>query len=874
MKQLKEYLAIVLCCVVVAPICSGQSYATDTAFHDPVQRLFVVEAARLLAWRANRQQNSIAEVSYQVNTASNRDTSWQITWRDGKGKHIKSAKVEYSEGTLKQGPDFYRQALRQVWKAGWTELSKSDSTEAVRSFWDGADQASVSREESLVNAYALLQSTAINKDPSAAKMAGLLTHTALPGVAGRLTLDGTLAARGAVWLALAELSCSNELTHLWAPVLFLSGRDRSAQEAWGKAPRQTPAADQGGSSAAWEVWLRQPTSKEVFLFAAGSTNWPMTMAMLAYDVGVNGSGALLAEALEPLADSRRLLTKLHNYAPLLARRTGVAGGHIMNGAWPVYQRQAWIDVLKTYASSREAKGDFDYTAVLNTATAALRKTVAPDPSLDPSLHGISELAPLLRLGHTQGTGKLVPTAVASAADLLNYGWEATGLQMGSRYRFVAGMWGVREQARPIYQTVLREIPGLVPFFMNEETAKTYNYRQSQQRLENVDGFNSLVGWSSHPFSNASASNKTAAIFVKRCWLRPSEFQWQARSLWDVGDFTQISELIDAFRQEAGSAAAAEILLYLTGIRSDLRAPIPRVNEFMAALADRLPQPTKVYIDSVWEQRFQGKPKLAQAQEMEKLYWRNPDGGLEDWVVWLYGEAGAYKALRRFYAQARENFLDPVRTSNRVGPNAYVAGYLLNDPALRSMALEDSRSGSFKDMMMHIWEAAIRNDSSGLETQVKELIERYESDKAPESTGRRLLGFLPLLPALRDPKHVSHQNAIRYFEKSAGWTVLRWIWIRKYELPKEDAIAFLGGREADLFRRVLISYLENDPRQTADAYSQLEKENKVTGDQMFLAGFLSRQIQNQPSVDNLPDLKPADASSARSAVLARLAARRK
>src|SRR5947207_8468314 len=125
------------------------------------------------------------------------------------------------------------------------------------------------------------------------------------------------------------------------------------------------------------------------------------------------------------------------------------------------------------------------------------------------------------------------------------------------------MCGERVHARSIYQYVLREIQGLVPFLINEETAKNYNYRQSQQRLQNVDGFNSLVGWSSHPFSSASASNKTAAIFVKRCWLRPSEFQWQARSLWDAGDFTQISDLMDAFRQEAGARAAAEILGYLT-----------------------------------------------------------------------------------------------------------------------------------------------------------------------------------------------------------------------------------------------------------------------------------------------------------------------
>jgi len=36
------------------------------------------------------------------------------------------------------------------------------------------------------------------------------------------------------------------------------------------------------------------------------------------------------------------------------------------------------------------------------------------------------------------------------------------------------------------------------------------------------------------------------------------------------------------------------------------------------------------------------------------------------------------------------------------------------------------------------------------------------------------------------------------------------WIEKFKMPAEDAIALLGGRENDLFRRVRICYLEKDP----------------------------------------------------------------
>ena len=80
------------------------------------------------------------------------------------------------------------------------------------------------------------------------------------------------------------------------------------------------------------------------------------------------------------------------------------------------------------------------------------------------------------------------------------------------------------------------------------------------------------------------------------------------------------------------------------------------------------------------------------------------------------------------------------------------GYAMNDPELRRMAMEDSSSGSASDMMMHIWDAAWRNQPRELEEKVKEIIERYEQEMGVNSPGRRLLKFLPLLPALRDAKH--------------------------------------------------------------------------------------------------------------------------
>ena len=51
----------------------------------------------------------------------------------------------------------------------------------------------------------------------------------------------------------------------------------------------------------------------------------------------------------------------------------------------------------------------------------------------------------------------------------------------------------------------------------------------------------------HPFTNSAPRNLDAVrLWVRRSWLRPLDFEWQARSLWDTA-LPEIFPLIDAFR---------------------------------------------------------------------------------------------------------------------------------------------------------------------------------------------------------------------------------------------------------------------------------------------------------------------------------------
>jgi len=70
-------------------------------------------------------------------------------------------------------------------------------------------------------------------------------------------------------------------------------------------------------------------------------------------------------------------------------------------------------------------------------------------------------------------------------------------------------------------------------------------------------------------------------------------------------------------------------------------------------------------------------------------------------------------------------------------------------------------------------------------------------------------------ALRDPQHSDHQKALAYFGRDDSWLILRWFWIDKFHLKTPDAVTFLGGRETDRARRVLICYLDRDAQALGD-----------------------------------------------------------
>jgi hypothetical protein len=853
---------------------SGQAqfYAPETEYHDKVQRLFVVELARILAWRENLQGGNFKEVTYSVTVNSNRVTTWNLHWLDAQGKALREAEVHYPESLLLEGPGFYRNVFKQMWSAGkWSSLPKVSDPELTQRYWAAADQAGMSREEGLTAMFKLVGSKPTNSEAEYIPgLAGLMSHTPLPGLAGGVTLDATMSSRAAAWLCLGEamvdqLNPSSD--RKWAPILFLAGRQFAASDLWTKSSptNETPKND-SQFYAWWDLFLRQPPARKAFLFAADPGHRPFAMPMLVYYARSQALGPALTEVVGPLYDDdRKTIYRLYNYGPYFALNTTIGGGRILEGAWPAISRAAWVNALRKFSPT--ALDYTNYQPLLNGITNA--DLLRPSGEDDASLMGLKHAAPLLEMGYEQGEGKLTPVATVTARDLLNYGWEMNGLQMGSRYIFVNQYWGVRDLAKSIFDEATRDIQGQSPFFKNDVQKGVYNLQSTLFRLQMVDDMGNRVGVDIQPFSKDMNDTNAARLFFKRCWLRPYDVRWQAWTLCYAQQQDDMVQLLTRYHHECGPLSDFISLAYL----SDWFTPeqLGRVNGLKAlkkGLAEAIPVPIPLKINALYEEQYAKMPDLERARELERLFWEHPDCQLEERIITGYIAAGAFDSAKRFYREIRTMLDLEVCFSNNTGPQLWAIGFVQKDEDLMRTALEDSNTGSYRAMLLAFWNCAVHDDDKGMEQQMNDLIERYESDKGPESTGRMLKNFIPLIPALKDVKSPDHQKALDYFGKPDNGVALRTILILKYGMNTNDAIQFLGGPETDRFRHVLILYLLKDKQHMREAF--IDYNSHTTSDVAWvIATWLRCQILDPATSIKDKDLKLAGAKTIQKAVREKL-----
>ncbi len=91
----------------------------------------------------------------------------------------------------------------------------------------------------------------------------------------------------------------------------------------------------------------------------------------------------------------------------------------------------------------------------------------------------------------------------------------------------------------------------------------------------------------------------------------------------------------------------------------------------------------------------------------------------------------------------------------------------------------------------------------------------------------LQGYLPYLPALRDPADPKHGKALDYFAKNNDYISLQWILMKRARLTPEEGIRFFGGPQTDWVRQFVVLALQQDKEGFARKYDDHERNRRKT-----------------------------------------------
>jgi hypothetical protein len=681
---------------------------------------------------------------------------------------------------------------------------------------------------------------------------------------GALSLDALLLARSAAWLCLAELGSGEEaqVENCWAPTLFLAGRDNAAVALWKKHSESSRLAEVGGAiSQGWNFLLQRPRAKAGYTYAAAKEHRRFAVPIMIYHCGTTDLATTLGNAAHWIfnADESSLM-RLYDYAPYFSLGAGVSGGRVMEGMWPALARQAWMAaVLVQPLSKLDYSG---HTSVVQKSYAELKATRRTAGDTDPSLLGLSATAPVWSEAYKEGLGPLIPTGVVTARDLLQYGWESTCVNLETRHRFVSQRWGVRELAEAITTNSIIHVKGSSTFFLSPASRETGEMLTRVRRMQFADTSSYAVQRFPLPVWSEDLS-QNPKVYWRRCWLRPWLIGQQVSGL--LGQHhEEIVPFLTRFHEEGGATGDATALhVLVNNIPYNQAVKIPGKQRLQKELAQSLVEPSILQLNTSWEEKYQKMPFFERGQELERIFWDAPDIGIYGWIFHNYLLAHADTSAKRFYRQVADMINAPISLANGIGQMRYAMAALDNDRSAMKQALADSDSGSMANMMMLVWEAAMTGNDRGIREQVDEAIERYPTHS---SNMRRLKEFVPLLPALADPKHPDRKKALNYFANDSEWTFLQWLLIQKHQLTIDESIQFLGGTETDLIRQALISYLRKDKTRYEEQFIKISNTDAFTQSRIVLLLRLRKELLEIKEPEGQKDLKPANARTVENAML--------
>ncbi len=847
--------------VVLSSRVFGQFYTPEVYYHDAAQRLFVVEAARVHAWMANQNGAGIAGVSWEAKGDYKGDTTWKIEWKNAAGAVLRSLEIHYGMKELDAGADFYRPIWRQIHDiAANKPLPETPAADAsMRAYWDATTKTGTSRMSGVAAMDTFLQTHAPQSKPEdAAALASMMIHSAMPMLAGTCTLDYQLLARGAVWLCHAEDITSSRLRTAWPALFYLAGREKVAGDRWQEYFK--PAPSDVLAAQWWECILRHRPAplRSVVLFAAerGKSAWglPFIAAHLRLDGAHNDE----LENIIPMVYGKTL-EAWPDMGPLFARRIGLSPLRGFCAVTPFTARRNWLKCL-------EQVSDHASDAASKARLPAIRQAASfleTDQSPDVASHGLQAAADLINAGYAlpaEGT-LLPPVAVVTAADLILHGWDQTVDQMTAWHHYLDDIWGVHDMALPVQQACHKAVPTL-DYWIKKPGSK----KQPEEvtihtvRVEFFDDYYlfkpGFPGDGDHP-ERPSLRNwlQRGGIGQTHLWVLSARNPGNDFSLWPH---------LDALIAQGGEDACSRGYYFLTKeLKAEdreryqkitpkryerLREGCPNANSLHRAVAN---------LDST----DPNPDYFAIGQELERLYWQAPGSTTIGNIMDRYIAANALESVKRFYEQVLPIAGNSVGFSNSVPQRRWVIAWLEGDRDAMDSAARDSATFSYRDLSKRITHSLAVGDDKEAGKLIDALLERYPPGNPGKGTEMtRLREFLPLLPALADPKDARHDKALTFFHESSDYVppALRFILARRFNLSVDDAVKFIGPERPSPARRLLIAYLRKDEKDFIAAYALVKRKLGPSIDETCrtLIECLNHEVQKIAPIPTQPDIKPA------------------
>lgn len=795
----------------------------------------------------------MSEVEFEVRTEEGGQIVWSIEWKRDGGAGLRKATVRYAEADLQRGADWYRNVWQQLTGDDWT-LAKSEPADLAVSFWKGAESAGLSRMEGVA---AALEQVAAAPRPGAAgsaKMAGTLAQAALPMLGNTVTLDGALLARSAAWLCAAEQQGGEKAGAEWGGLLALAGRGPESRAAW--VLKTAPA---GASPPLWRSWdfiVRLPAPSAALSEISRQENRRYAAPVFVAYGSINQEYLNLFTKVGKKLYSGKSWESLVDYAPQLNGSTRPPIAESLTGS----SIAAWRTVL-----GKVSKAPGDAVELVDAARAVSDNGKAP-PTTPPS----AALVSLLNQRVEKGAGKLIPVAVATARDLLVFGWESGGLQYGALHNTVSVIQGGQEKADAIERSWCDAVTGWSAFAVNLKLptvappADTGVYEYILQKHVAAK----LIQ------QPPAAWPRTADAYLRRRWLgdphRALEFM-----LSHGGKASEAEALLHRVLHEGSELNIAPLLQIDNHYTSSLPGrdqwrfdqlvdELKMRSEISKAVPQLMPGPLLESDDAAG--------RFLYAQKMEQLHWKSGLALAPAFVFDQYVRANAPKSAQRFYDRWRESMPDRYAFQHSFGGANFALALLQDEPERAKAALKDI--GRTYEGDIEMTGALATGDYAEVERRIDAWLKRTPKGwGAPNYQAFR--EYLPLIPALMDAKHADHRKAVESFPTKTRFLLQQWILMSRAHLPPEDAIRFFQGDDYTVTspeRQMVIHALEGDVAGFEKLFKELlgprpDPTSVIYWPEMLVRGlglnttfyaWLHNLVLKVPPPKEEPDLQPAGA----------------